>query len=68
MKNDLLAFEEARTFVRNIGLNNAREWKLWSKGQLQGKENRPSFIPSNPDVVYKRMGWLGWSDWIKEVM
>lgn len=67
MKNDLLAFEEARTFVRNVGLKNAREWKLWSKGQLPGKENRPSFIPSNPDVVYKRMGWLGWSDWIKEV-
>ncbi|MDD4950713.1 hypothetical protein [Sulfuricurvum sp.] len=66
MKNDHLPFEEAREFVRNVGLQNAREWKLWSKGELPGKEKRPDFIPSNPDVVYKRRGWLGWIDWIKQ--
>ncbi|MDD2949158.1 MAG: hypothetical protein PHU29_00070 [Sulfuricurvum sp.] len=67
MKTDLLPFEEAREFVRSIELKNAREWKLWSKGELPGKEKRPDFIPSNPDVIYKRMGWLGWSDWIKDL-
>ncbi|MDD2267064.1 hypothetical protein [Sulfuricurvum sp.] len=67
MKNDHLPFEEARAFVRNVGLQNAREWKLWSKGELQNHDRRPDFIPSNPDIVYKRSGWLGWSDWLKEV-
>ena len=61
-----LSFEEARTYVRNQELGNTRAWKKWSKGTLEGKDKRPDFIPSNPDVVYKSEGWLSWSDWISE--
>ena len=48
-----LAFEEARTYVRNQKLENTRAWKKWSKGILEGKERRPDFIPASPDIVYK---------------
>lgn len=61
-----LAFEEARTYVRNQKLENTRAWKKWSKGILEGKERRPDFIPASPDIVYKNSGWLSWSDWISE--
>lgn len=61
-----LAFEEARTYVRNQKLENTRAWKKWSKGILEVKERRPDFIPASPDIVYKNSGWLSWSDWISE--
>jgi len=64
MSNKHLSFSEAREYVQNIGLLNTREWKKWSKGKLDGKEKRPNFIPSNPDIVYKFKGWKSWSDWI----
>ena len=57
-----LAFEEARTYVRNQKLENTRAWKKWSKGILEGKERRPDFIPASPDIVYKNSGWLSWSE------
>jgi len=64
MSNKHLSFNEARDYVQNIGLKSSQEWKKWSKGKLEGKDKRPSFIPSNPDIVYKFKGWKSWSDWI----
>jgi len=61
-----MPFNEARTYVRNQKLENVRAWKKWSNGTLEGKDRRPNFIPSNPDVVYKNDGWINWSDWIKK--
>jgi len=64
--NNKLPFLEARTYVRKQNLKNTRTWKKWSKGTLEGKDKRPDFIPSNPDVFYKDDGWISWSDWIRE--
>ncbi len=64
MSKKHLPFNEAREYVRNIALRSTGEWKKWSKGKLEGKDKRPDFIPSNPDVVYKFKGWKSWSDWI----
>jgi len=61
-----LPFSEARTYVRSQNLENTRAWKKWSNGRLEGKERRPKFIPSNPDIVYRNDGWISWSDWISE--
>lgn len=58
------SFIEARAYVRSQNLKNVQEWKKWSKGALEGKQRRPDFIPSSPDVVYKNDGWINWSDWI----
>ena len=53
------SFEEARDYVRGLGLKSKEEWWEWIKsGQ------RPSDIPSNPDRVYKGKGWLSWGDFL----
>lgn len=65
-RNKYLSFCKAREYVRNQNLENTRAWKKWSNGTLEGKERRPDFIPSNPDIVYRNDGWISWSDWISE--
>ncbi|GHP12443.1 hypothetical protein PPROV_001117100 [Pycnococcus provasolii] len=52
-------FEQARTYVRTLGLKSAREWQAWSKSG-----SRPSDIPSHPDVTYTSSGWLSYGDFL----
>jgi superfamily II DNA or RNA helicase len=54
-----LPFEEARTFARNLGLKNSREWDTWSKS-----DDRPDNIPIVPYHVYQNEGWVNWGDWL----
>lgn len=54
-----LPFEEAREFVRTLGLKNTKEWNEYCKsGQ------KPLDIPSNPSKSYKNKGWIDYGDWI----
>jgi hypothetical protein len=57
-------FQEARAFVRGLGLHGRREWTEYCKGRLPEKGGRPEDIPVAPDHVYRRQGWVGWSDWL----
>jgi len=52
-------FNDARTFVQNLGLNNQKEWfsYCWS-----GK--KPIDIPTKPNGTYKNKGWISWGDWL----
>ncbi|XRB07045.1 methyltransferase [Pycnococcus provasolii] len=52
-------FEDARNFVRTLGLKNAEEWEAWSKSGA-----RPHDIPSNPNVTYKSSGWTSYGDFL----
>ena len=53
------SFAEARDYVRSFGLKSKIEWWEWSKsGQ------RPSDIPSCPELVYKGRGWKSWGDFL----
>ena len=52
------SFEEAREYVRKLGLKNKREWVAYSRS---GK--RPDFIPSTPNSTYKD-AWKGYPDWM----
>eukprot|EP00947_MAST-08B_sp_MAST-8B-sp1_P004681 g4681.t1 len=55
----MLPFEKAREVVRALRLTGNKEWQEWSKsGQ------RPSNVPSRPDLVYKGKGWASWPDWM----
>lgn len=51
-------YNEARKFVRQLGLKNLRDWKQWYRN------NKPVNIPSNPNVVYKNSGWNGFGDFL----
>ena len=52
-------FEEARDYVKSLGLKSHKEWQEWSK-----TGERPHDIPSSPDQVYKDKGWLSWGDFL----
>jgi len=56
--------EEARQYSRNLGLKNKLEWRAFSKGELRAKGDKPDEIPTEPDKVYKSVGWISWGDWL----
>jgi adenylate cyclase class IV len=51
------SFEEAREFVRKLGLKNQKEWLEYCKSG-----DKPDDIPSNPNATYKKE-WKGFGDW-----
>ena len=58
-KGDWRQFQQARAFVRGLGLKSRKEWLEYVKsGKL------PSDIPTNSNSVYRDKGWLGWGDWL----
>ena len=54
-----LPFEEARQWVRSLGLQNQKEWNQWCRSGQREPE-----IPTNPHVVYRDCGWNGYGDWL----
>ena len=61
-------FEEAREFVRSLGLSGLSEWKQYCKGLLDDKGRCPEDIPRNPNLVYVNGGWQNWGDWLGTVV
>ncbi len=57
---DWRPFEEAREYVRGLGLRSKSEWAEYCKsGQ------KPDDIPANPPKTNTYTGkWLGWQDWL----
>jgi len=58
-KYNWMPFEEAREFVRGLGLVSQNEWNIYCQNKM-----KPNNIPSNPDKKYKETGWLSLQDWI----
>jgi very-short-patch-repair endonuclease len=59
-ENKYLKFNEAKDYVRKLGINSQKEWILWCKG----RDLSVLKIPTNPNVIYKNSGWISFSDWI----
>ncbi len=59
-----LPFEEARKFIRNLGLKNTYEWEDYKKGKMDFLEKIPDNIPKSPSTYYKNDGWIGMHDWL----
>ena len=51
-------FNQAREFVRKLGLKNQKEWQEYSKSR-----NKPAEIPAAPWSTYKKE-WKGYGDWL----
>jgi len=52
-------FEEAREFVRTLGLKGENEWRKYcTSGE------KPDDIPSAPSKVYAEKGWMSWGDFL----
>ena len=58
-KKTFLKFEDARAFALSLGLRGQTDWRKYC---LSGK--KPHNIPSNPDKIYKKSGWLGYKHWL----
>jgi superfamily II DNA or RNA helicase len=63
-KRTYLAFNEAREYVRRLGLRSRTEWQAYCKGQIPGLQTKPNNIPANPARTYSDSGWLSVADWL----
>ena len=59
-----MPFIDAREFVRKLGLNSSTEWRKFVKGAYLDKPLKPSNIPTNPNQIYKDVGWKNMGDWL----
>ena len=58
-KRKLRSFQEAREFVRSLGIKTTNEWySLCKNGEL------PNDIPSCPRSAYLHTGWVNFGDWL----
>lgn len=60
-----MPFDQARDFVRNLGVKNQSEYRKWVVGRLErrGLAARPTSIPANPDQIYSDQ-WRGFNDFL----
>ena len=56
---DFLTFHEARAIIRKMKFQNVAQWRNFTKSG-----EKPSYIPTTPERVYKNKGWVNFSDWI----
>jgi len=52
-------FEEAREFVRGLGLKDNNAWRKYATS-----DQKPVDIPYNPDRLYDNDGWVSYGDWL----
>ncbi|MGB2137853.1 MAG: DEAD/DEAH box helicase family protein [Flavobacteriales bacterium] len=54
-----MPFEEAREFVRKLGLKGESEWRKYMTSKSRNYK-----IPYNPRGVYRNKGWVSMGDWL----
>jgi hypothetical protein len=58
-KRKYRSFEEARAYAHTLGLTSQSKWDAYaSSGRL------PSDIPRAPHMVYAKVVWRSWGDWL----
>lgn len=53
--NKFLTFDECIVYVKTLNIDSLIEWRKF--------KNRPSNIPSNPSIVFKKE-WISWAHWL----
>jgi hypothetical protein len=56
---DFIDFEQARDFAQKLKFKNQKEWERFCKSN-----EKPAFLPKNPNIAYKKSGWISWGDWL----
>ena len=59
-----LPFQDARAFVRSLGLKSQTEWRKLCRGELPKMKALPPSIPVDPSGTYAGSGWVGYGDWL----
>ena len=55
-----LSFKDAREYARSLNFYSVSSWDKFTKSK-----KRPSNIPANPEMTYKKE-WQGWKNWLKK--
>jgi hypothetical protein len=53
------SFAAARAYVRAQRLRNSQAWRAWCAAG-----HRPPDIPTTPDKIYRKQGWVSWGDFL----
>jgi superfamily II DNA or RNA helicase len=59
-----LPFEEARAFVRSLGIKSGTQWEIYCRDGIPGIPKKPESIPATAERSYADKGWQGWGDWL----
>jgi superfamily II DNA or RNA helicase len=59
-----MPFENARNYVRSLGLRSSSDWRKYCISKEKGIKKLPSNIPSHPERAYDGAGWRGIEDWL----
>ena len=54
------SFEDARAYMRTLGLKSEKEWREWSSSG-----ERPHDIPGDPYNTYASSGWTSYGDFLR---
>lgn len=57
-------FEEARAWVRKLGLRGQVDWHNYCAGRLMPMQQLPADIPAAANAIYRYSGWISWGDWL----
>ena len=54
-----MEFEDARKYVTSLGFKSVAQFRAWADS-----DQKHPIIPKYPDVVYRKSGWKGYSDFL----
>ena len=57
-------FEDARDYVRSLGLRSKTEWGAFCTRARTQKGLLPADIPTTPSRTYAGQGWISYGDWL----
>ena len=63
-KRTFRSFNDARSFVRSLGINSFSEWRRYCRGEIPNAVPLPDDVPKNPQLVYKDRGFIDIHDWL----
>ncbi|MDC1019308.1 DEAD/DEAH box helicase family protein [Pseudomonadales bacterium] len=58
-KRTFMDYHDAKKYISQFSFNSFEEYTVWARS-----DERPPEIPSNPQQVYKHLGWDGWTSWL----
>lgn len=63
-KIEYATYDDARAFVRSLGIETGTEWRAYCRGEIHRSTPRPLHIPTNPHRTYRGRGWRGWGHFL----
>src|ERR1035437_10020855 len=61
---EFASFMDARNFVRGLGLESSNQFKLYCQGSFPSLPAKPDWLPTNPNLTYRDLGWAGMRDFL----